>query len=1050
MPTHATESPFAGPCSAHAGRRHPARRGVAVVLLGCLAAFGEGRTEAAADPVGPDFAREVRPILSNRCFKCHGPDEENREGGLRLDLREAAMAELDSGARGIVPGRPHDSELVARITSTDPDLVMPPPHTKVVLTDDEKRILTEWIAAGAGYLPHWAFEKPTLPELPDPSRLSRSDWPRSPIDRFVLARLDRERLPPAREADAATLCRRVHLDLVGLPPSPAELDAYLADTSADAYERLVDRLLASPRYGERWARRWLDLARYADTNGYEKDRERSIWPWRDWVIRALNDDMPFDAFTIRQIAGDMLPGATADDILATGFHRNTMLNEEGGIDPLEFRYLAMVDRVGTTGAAWLGLTTACAQCHTHKFDPITHTDYFGLMACLDNADEPEWIIPGADRDNEVAALTRRIDEAWLGLPGTWPLAEPAPPKPALDGAKRSVLVASRFDAWQREESARAVAWTIVRPTAIRTTMPHLVVRPDGSILGSGDATKSDVYELALPPSDRPVRAIRLEVLPDESLPAHGPGLCSYEGPKGDFFLSEIEIDAAGGRVAVSRATDSFSGRAFAGGKGSAAATVDGEMSSGWTTNGDQGRPHAAVYELAEPLAAGTPFSITMRFERHYACPLGRFRLAVTDREAAEARGHTAEVETALLEPSTSRTGEQWERLFRGFLASAPELAEPVKRIRGLEEGLRGGTRSLVLRERPADNPRKTFRRHRGEFTQPKEQVQPAVPAFLPQLPTDAPANRLALARWLVSPENPLTARVVVNRQWQAFFGRGIVATLDDFGYQGNLPSHPELLDWLAVAFMRPVADGGLGWSLKRLHRLIVSSAAYRQDSSATPLLVERDPKNVLLARGPRVRLEAEVIRDSMLRAAGLLSEKMYGPGVRPPQPEGVTEVAYGAPRWTASGGEDRHRRSLYTFQKRTAPFAFTTTFDGPTGEACIPRRDISNSALQSLTLLNDPMFLEVARALGVAVMRSASDDGARLRELGRRVLSRPFEADESAALLGYLAAQRRRLASGELEAARLVGAESPDAAERAAWMLVARAILNLDEAVVKR
>ena len=1012
-----------------------------VVIMSVMIATAT--TAASAAP--PDFAREVRPVLSNRCFKCHGPDEGNREGGLRLDLHDAATAELDSGARAIVPEHPLDSELVARITSTDPDLVMPPPHTKVVLTDDEKRILTEWIAAGAEYRPHWAFERPTLPEPPAASGLSRADWPRNPIDRFVLARLDREGVPPAREADAATLCRRVHLDLVGLPPSPAELDAFLADPSPEAYEKLVDRLLASPRYGERWARRWLDLARYADTNGYEKDRERSIWPYRDWVIRALNDDLPFDRFTIRQIAGDMLPEATADDLIATGFHRNTMINEEGGIDPLEFRYLAMVDRVGTTGAAWLGLTTACAQCHTHKYDPITHADYFGLMACLDNADEPEWIIQGEDHDKQVAALARKIDEAWLGLPRKWPLAEPA-----IDEAKRAHLVASRFDAWNREESARAVAWSVARPTAMKTTMPHLVVRPDGSILGGGDATKSDVYELALPPSERPVRAIRLEVLPDESLPAHGPGLCSYEGPKGDFFLSEIEIAAAAGRVTVAKATDSFSGKAFAGGKGSAAATIDGEMSSGWTTNGDQGRPHAAVYQLAEPIAAGTPFSITMRFERHYACSLGCFRLSVTDREGAGARGHAAEVETALLEPPASRTVAQWERLFRGFLATAPELAEPMKQIRGLEAGLRGGTKTLVLRERPADNPRKTFRRHRGEFTQPKEQVAAAVPAFLPQLPKDAPANRLTLARWLVSPDNPLTPRVVVNRQWHAFFGRGIVATLDDFGYQGDVPSHPELLDWLAVTFARPSAEGGMGWSMKRLHRMIVSSAAYRQDSSATPPLVDRDPKNVLLARGPRVRLESEVIRDSMLRAAGLLSEKMYGPGVRPPQPEGVTEVAYGAPKWAASGGEDRHRRSIYTFQKRTAPFAFTTTFDGPTGEACIPRRDVSNSALQALTLLNDPMFVEVSRSLGAAAMTSASDDGARLRELGRRVLSRPFDADESAVLLDYLVAQRERLASGELDAAKLAGAEGGDATEKAAWMLVARAVMNLDEAVVKR
>jgi hypothetical protein len=998
----------------------------------------------------PDFARDVRPILSNRCFKCHGPDEGNREAGLRLDVREEALRELDSGARAIVPGRPDDSALIARITSTDPDLVMPPPHAKVVLSDEERRVLTAWVKAGAEYRPHWAFLAPERPPVP---AVARAVWPRGPIDRFVLAGLERAGLEPAPEADPATLCRRVSLDLVGLPPSPAELDAFLADTAPDAYERLVDRLLASPRYGEREARRWLDLARYADTNGYEKDRERSIWPWRDWVIRAFNDDMPFDRFTVRQIAGDLLPDATTDDIVATGFHRNTMLNEEGGIDPLEFRYLAMVDRVGTTGATWMGLTTACAQCHTHKFDPLTHTDYFALFALLDNADEPEWTLPTPERARQVAETTRRIEEAWRGLPARWPGPEAADGSGEAAGAtgRRDAALAAAFDAWQRTEAARAVDWHVVRPTALRTTMPHLVLRDDGSILGSGDLTKSDVYTLELPPAGRPVRALRLEVLPDESLPAHGPGLCSYEGPKGDFFLSEIEFSMGGGRLAVAAASDSFSGTPFAGrGTSSAADTIDGDMSSGWSTNGAQGRPHAAVYRFAAPVAADAPLTVVMRFERHFACGLGCFRLSVSDAEGAEARGLTATEEAALVKPAAERSADDREAVFRRFLAAAPELAEPVKHIRRLEDGLRTGTTTLVLRERPADNPRATFLRHRGEFTQPTRPVAPAVPAFLPQLPAGRPANRLALAEWLVSPHHPLTARVTVNRQWHAFFGRGIVATLDDFGYQGAFPTHPELLDWLAVTFTDDAARGGMGWSLKALKRAIVTSAAYRQASAVPPGQVARDPANVLLARGPRVRLEAEVIRDALLKAAGLLSEKMYGPGVRPPQPEGVTEAAYGKAAWQPSTGEDRYRRSIYTFQKRTAPFAMVTTFDGPTGEACLPRREVSNSALQALTLLNDPMFVEVARALGRAALADGTDDDARLRALARRVLSRPFDEEELAVMRSFLAAQRRRIAGGEIDAARLAGDDGPDAAERAAWMLVGRAVMNLDEAIVKR
>ena len=1012
---------------------------------------------------GPDFNREVRPVLSNRCFKCHGPDEENQEAGLRLDHREAALAELDSGMTAIVPGDLTASELVARITSNDPDLVMPPPHTKVSLTAAEKQVLIDWVAAGADYQPHWAFIKPVLPELPAATG-------QHPIDRFIDARLTEEGLARSAEADKATLCRRVFLDLIGLPPSPAELDAFLADQSPDAYERMVEQLLASPRYGERWARRWLDLARYADTNGYEKDRPRTIWPYRDWVIRALNADMPFDQFTIRQIAGDMLPEATADDIVATGFHRNTMLNEEGGIDPLEFRYLAMVDRVGTTGTTWLGLTTACAQCHTHKFDPISHTDYFSLMALLNNADEPEWMISSADRDQRIAESKARAESLWQQVPQHWP----APGRPpgdqlaagssepgqrASSDGRRMVSLAERFDAWLREEAAHAIDWRVVVPEAIESNLPHLVPQSDGSILGSGDITKSDVYTLTLPAAEQPVRAIRLEVLADASLPDWGPGLCYYEGRKGDFFLSEFEVSLPlkQSRVEIARATESFGGKAFAGKQAAgAAAAIDGVMSSGWSTNGRQGHAEAAVFELAEAIEPGQPIVVTLRFERHFACSLGKFRLSTTTASGAEARGMSLAEEVALLTTPAGRSADQRQLLFRRFLKTAPEVSDQIKEIERLEAVERQGLSTLVMRERPADNPRPTHRHHRGEFLSPEELVAPAVPAFLPQLPNDSAPDRLALARWLVSPDNPLTARVVVNRHWHALFGRGLVETVADFGYQGTPPSHPELLDWLAVSFMTPVEQGGLGWSLKALHRLIVTSDTYRQASELTAATAERDPDNVLLARGPRVRLEAEVIRDSLLKAAGLLSTKMYGPGVRPLQPAGVTEVAYGKPTWQASAGEDRHRRGIYTFRKRTAPFAFTTTFDGPSGEACIARRDISNSPLQALTLLNDPMFLEIARALGREVVAAAESDAGRIQELGRRLLSREFAAAETEALAEYLQVQRQRLATGELQADELMAREATaqsvneNLGEEAAWMLVARAVMNLDEAIVKR
>ena len=998
------------------------RNRIAVALCSIVGA-------ASALAADPDFARDVRPILARRCYACHGPDAGRREAGLRLDSRESALAGGESGQPAIVPGHADSSAVVARITSTDPDVVMPPPHAKAELAADERRILVEWIAAGAAYADHWAFVPPRRPDVP---RLA--DAPHA-IDAFVRDRLAREGLAPSPEADKATLCRRVHLDLVGLPPTPEAVDAFLTDDRPDAYERLVDRLLASPRYGERWARRWLDLARYADTNGYEKDRERRIWPWRDWVIRALNADMPYDRFTVRQLAGDMLPDATTDDVVATGFHRNTMINEEGGIDPLEFRYLAMVDRVGTTGTTWLGLTTACAQCHTHKFDPLTQTEYFGLMALLDNADEPEWVVPDPLRDRERDAARERIAAAWRELPERWP----------ADTAAGTF--AERFAAWERDAAATAVDWQIRKPTAVSATTPHLVVEDDGTVFGMGDVTKSEVFDLHFAASDEPVNAVRLEVLPDERLPGGGPGMCWYEGPKGDFFLSEIEFDSAGRRLTVARATESFGGTAaFSGAASSAAQAIDGEMSSGWSTNGAQGRPHAAVFAFADPLPAGAPLRVVMRFERHYACPLGRFRLAVTEAAAAEAHGHSAAEEAALTVAADRRTTEEQARVLRRFAAVAPELASAREPIERDEAALRGQPpTTLVMRERPAPAARRTRLRHRGDYTQPREEVTPAVPAFLPPLAADAPADRLALARWLVSGEHPLVARVAVNRQWQAFFGRGLVATTEDFGVQGSPPSHPELLDWLAVAFRED-----LGWSMKRLHRLIVTSGTYRQSSAVGTAAIDGDPDNRLLARGPRVRLDAEVIRDGALVAAGLLSETMYGPGVRPPQPEGVTEVAYGSPRWEASQGDDRHRRSIYTFQKRTAPFAMTTTFDGPSGEACIARRETSNSALQALTLLNDPMFVEVARTLGTAVWRSAGDDAGRLANLGRRVLSRPFDDGERAELIAFLDLQRRRLEDGELDAAAVLGDSGADAAERAAWTLVARAVMNLDEAIVKR
>ncbi len=1161
----------------------------------------------------PDFARDVRPILSRYCFKCHGPDEEGRKSKLRLDQRDAALAPAKSGKPAIVPGKADASELVHRILSGDPDEVMPPPAAKQELTAEQKETLRRWVESGAEYQEHWAFIAPVRPPVP------AAPPGTNPIDAFILAKLKAAGLSPAPQADAAALLRRVSLDLTGLPPS-AESAAFTIRAehqvpgrfAREFYGPLVDTLLASPAYGERWARKWLDLARYADTNGYEKDRPRQIWPWRDWVVNALNADMPFDQFTVEQIAGDMLPNTTPQQIIATGLHRNSMLNEEGGIDPLEFRFHAMTDRMAVTGAAWLGLTLQCAQCHTHKFDPIQHREYYSMMAFLNNADEPDYAIRPPDAAAREEERKKKREALLAALPGQWPAGEvqwetpkpstveaagddfkvlddgsvlfkaPGPAKSdaaihlftdmadveyvrlealtddslprkgpgrtphgnfvlseitveavhaklgskphphklisaaaaveqtgfpagdAIDGnphtgwavdaaggrlneAKSAVFrfdapirisgegtlfivrlrqqygthhtlgrirlslgaaagqgtpreaMERSFAAWREKATASAVPWTPLKPERAVSNSPLLTVLPDNSVLGSGDITKSDTYDLTFKTGLPKITAVKLEVLPHDTLPARGPGMAYYEGPKGDFFMGEFQLSSGGRPVKIASATESYAKNNF-GQNVSAARAADGDPQTGWSTAGGEGRAHEAVFMLEEPLApAGGGFSLRMMFGRHYACSLGRFRISVTSAANARATALSQDVQHLLFKESL--TSAETDALRTAFLLQAPELAAARKQIEALEQPAPFQT-TLVLRERPANNPRPTHLHHRGEYTQPKARVEPAVLSFLNPLPRDAPRDRLAFARWLVSRDNPLTARVIVNRHWASIFGRGLVKTEEDFGYAGDLPTHPELLDWLAVEFMES------GWSVKKLHRLIVTSAAYQQSSQVTGRGAELDPENTLLWRGPRHRLEAEQIRDSALAVTGLLSRKMGGPGVYPPQPAGVTtEGTYGAMQWTPSTGEDRYRRSLYTFVKRTAPFAMSNTFDAPTGEACVARRDVSNTPLQSLTLLNDVMFLEAAQHLAKEVAAEPGTAEEKLRALILRIFARLAADDELPPLAAFLAAQEARFRKGELDSVRIAGAGAT--AAQAAWTLTIRALLNTDEFVSK-
>ncbi len=1013
-----------------------------------------------ARAAGPDFNQDIRPILSRNCYKCHGPDDEARKADMRLDARAFAIKETASGSIPIVPGKPAESELIARINAKDESDRMPPQSTNLTLSQQQKDLLRQWIVAGAEYRPHWSFVPPKSPPLP---AVKLAGWARNPIDRFVLAKLEANGLAPSPEADHYTLLRRAALDITGVQPTPAEVDALLAEAKVAgwdrAYEHFVDRLLASPQYGERWARRWLDLARYSDTNGFEKDRTRSIWPYRDWVIRAINDDMPFDQFTMQQLAGDMLPGASLSDRVATGFHRNTMLNEEGGIDPLEYRFYSTVDRVATTSTTWLGLTMMCAQCHTHKFDPITHREYYQFMALLDNADEPSLDLPTPEIAAQRAKRQKRIEQLTAELPAKYPkvagtLRVPSAASPAkVNSNKTTSLPADgtrsvpatldqAFAKWLEDARKHAGSWAILRPLEARSGVPLLTVQPDDSVFVSGDQTKSDTYHLKFHADLRGVTAIRLEVLPDDRLPSHGPGRIFYEGSEGDFMLADFSVHRDGKKLPIARALDSFHS-----GKNTADKAIDSDLQSFWDIGSSEGRRHVAVFVLDKPLAAPGEFEIEMLCTNYFACGLGRFRIAVTTAPDPQAHERSADIEHLLTVADDSLTAADRQKLQTQFLLEAPEMAA----ARGELDKLLGSEprypTTLVMQERPPENPRATFIHHRGEWLSPEKRVEGGVPSFLPGLPAGAPRNRLTLARWLVSRDNPLTARVTVNRRWAALFGAGIVRTTADFGTQGELPTHPELLDWLAVRFMDD------GWSMKRLTRLIVTSATYRQSSRVTPQLLEKDSENRLLARGPRVRLDAELIRDDVLEAASLLSGKMYGPSVFPPQPPSVsTEGSYAPMKWVPSQGEDRYRRSLYTFSRRSSPFAAYVTFDAPSGEVCCPRRDLSNTPLQSLTLMNSELFFEPAQAAahGLAADKRPVDE--RVAELFRRALVRPPTAQEVDSLAKFYQRQLDRFKSGKLAAKPFVGSDkgSPDElAARAAWTLTARAVYNLDEMITK-
>ncbi len=1009
-------------------------------LISIAAVLWPALVLGSSDADSVDFSRDIEPLLEDNCIQCHR--ERKHKAGLRLDSKSAAMAGSYFGTEPVIlPGDASNSVLFQRIASNDEDERMPPRGAPLEASEIE--LIRRWIDEGAEWPDeevetdfelHWAYESLQPTELPQPRN---SEWARNEIDIFVLDRLQREGLEPSPEADRSTLLRRLSLDLTGLPPTPDELEAFLGNDSDTAYEEQVDRLFASPHYGERQARGWLDLARYADTNGYEKDSIRTMWRYRDWVIRAFNSDMSFDRFTIEQLAGDLLPEPTLEQRIATGFHRNTMINAEGGVDPEEYRVAAVVDRVNTTAMVWLGTTLACAQCHTHKYDPFSQREYFRLFAYFNSSadigpsDEPKIDAPTPEEalEEERAVAELAILDERLS---TW--------TPALAG---------ELALFEEEQAQAGKSWSTLRPKTFSgdegTTLAML---EDGSLLAVGKELARDTYDLLFDLPEVEVQRLRVDVLTHEALPNGGPGRADHN----NFVLSEIEVIATERSSGEEHTIRPAGASADFFQEGSptwpAESSIDGDPSTGWAIAGGTDHPHQLVLDLAEPLDGKRHSHLRLRLAQHYGSMhvIGRLRISFSQEAGSGATLVRPDIEELLTEAG-DRTPEDQARLEAWFLSAAPSLAEARERKRALGDRHRPPT-SLVMQE--LETPRTTHVLERGSFLAPGEEVTPGVPAVLTPLHEGARTDRLGLARWLVSPENPLTARVTVNRFWQQVFGRGLVPTPEDFGSQGQAPTHPELLDWLALELQRD------GWSIKSTLKRFVLSSTYRQESTASPELRQRDPQNILLARGARYRVEAEMVRDIALVASGLLSETIGGPSVFPPQPPGIWNSTYSADRWNTAGGPDRFRRGLYTFWRRTAPYPTFMAFDATSRELACARRPGSNTPLQALALLNDPAFIELAIGLAGRLLREGGDQDRARVELGFELCTgRLPDAREVAMLLELLASERdhylnsidsaRTLVSSEVD----LGTNELDPIELAAWTVLANVLLNLDETITR-
>jgi mono/diheme cytochrome c family protein len=1037
-----------------------------------LAAFivmaGEPRADEPDKKAKPtiDFKRQIRPILSENCFACHGPDEKQRKAKLRLDTKEGAFAKLRDGGFAIVPGKASESELVARTSSHEPGEMMPPPKSGKKLRPEQIALLKQWVEQGAPWSSHWAFAPPTKPEKPN---VRNPEWCRTPVDAFVLAKLEAAGLQPSPETDKSTLIRRVTLDLTGLPPTPAEVDAFLADDAPNAFEKVVDRLLRSSRYGEHMARYWLDAARYGDTHGLHLDNYREIWPYRDWVINAFNANMPFDRFIVEQLAGDLEPSPTLQQIIATGYNRCHVSTSEGGSIDEEVYVRNVDDQVDTNGNVFLGLSVGCARCHDHKYDPITQKDYYQLFAFFNNIDgpaldgnaalpAPSIKVPSPEHAKALAELNGKADAIRKQISAE--LAKVSYDETA-DAKTPEQLPRSEY-VWIDDAvpaGAKAVGPDGVNAEWKFVTAPAPVFSGGKSLTRTADGLSQMVFEDAKP-------GLRID--------------------EGDVLFAHVYLDPAKPpkEIMLQWHTDTWRSRAYWGDN-----LIDWGKDKSPERRKIDGLPEKGKWVRLEVEAAKVglkPGTIVngWAFTQHGGTvhwdkaglmtrtpqgdqPFDTLTAWVQAQQGVVAVSLPKEIQDIVKLERVKRSDAQKKQLLAYFLEHAytktrpnfdalhKQLAAVAKEREAIEKKMPA---TLVFKERADLRPAYILKR--GEYDQRSAQVGRDTPAFLPPLPSNAPRNRLGFAQWLVDAQNPLTARVAVNRFWQQVFGTGIVKTTEDFGSQGEPPSHPELLDWLAISFRTSTPDTP-GWDVKRLMKMLVMSATYRQSSKVTPDRLAKDPANRLLSRGPRYRLDAEMLRDQALFVGGLLVEKLGGPSVKPPQPAGLWEavgyVTSNTRNFVADTGHDKvHRRSLYTFWKRTAPPPQMTVFDAPSRESCTLRRDRTDTPLQALLMMNEKQFVECARSLAERTVREGGatvED--RLTYLFRHATARNPDVQEIAELANAyrdhlaefrrdVSAAKKLIAIGETKADATL-----DAAELAAWTMTANLVLNLDEVMNK-